>query len=74
MVSASNLGDSLYSSKSGTSMATPHVAGVVAIHLGLNPDLTPDQVRDVLLNDATRDAVLDQKDTPNLLLHVPRSD
>ncbi|XP_071827536.1 aqualysin-1-like [Apostichopus japonicus] len=74
IVSASYLGDNLYTSKSGTSMATPHVAGVVAIHLGLNPDLTPDEVRDIILNDATRDAVLDQKDTPNLLLHVPRSD
>lgn len=74
IVSASYLGDNLYTSKSGTSMATPHVAGAIAIHLGLNPNLTPDEVRDIILNDATRDAVLDPKDTPNLLLYVPRSD
>lgn len=74
ILSASNRGDNLYTSKSGTSMATPHVAGVAAVHLGLNPDLTPNELRDIILNDATRDAVLDEKDTPNLLLHVPRSD
>jgi len=33
-----------YSSFSGTSGATPHVCGLVALVLSINPDLTPEQV------------------------------
>ena len=42
-----------YTYKLGTSMAAPHVAGVVALMLDANPDLTPDQIRSILIASAT---------------------
>ncbi|MCK7594401.1 S8 family peptidase [Pseudomarimonas salicorniae] len=42
-----------YTVSSGTSMATPHVSGVIALMLEANPDLTPSQVRDLLERTAT---------------------
>jgi len=54
---------------SGTSMASPHVAGVAALYLSLNPAATPAQVRDKIVNNATSNKVTNPgTGSPNKLL------
>ncbi|WP_129789278.1 S8 family peptidase [Promicromonospora panici] len=56
---------------SGTSMATPHVAGAAALVLSGNPAATPAEVGDALTGAAVPDVVTDPgTDSPNLLLNV----
>ncbi len=43
-----------YLSFNGTSAATPHVAGVAALILSVNPDLTQDEVRDIIESTCTK--------------------
>jgi subtilisin family serine protease len=56
---------------SGTSMATPHVAGAAALVLSGNPAATPAEVGDALAGTAVPDAVTDPgTGSPSLLLNV----
>jgi serine protease AprX len=41
-----------YTTMSGTSMATPHISGVLALMEQANPNLTPDQAKQLLINTA----------------------
>ncbi|HEY9306208.1 MAG TPA: S8 family serine peptidase [Microbacterium sp.] len=51
--SADSGGEGSYITMSGTSMATPHVAGAAAILLGAHPDLTTAQLKAALASTAT---------------------
>ena len=56
---------------SGTSMASPHVAGAAALHLGENPSATPAQVAAALGSNATANVVGNPgTGSPNLLLYT----
>ena len=56
---------------SGTSMATPHVAGVAAVLFGRYPTSTPAQIAAMLRNSATPNVVLSAgTGSPNYLLYL----
>ncbi|HEU4411205.1 MAG TPA: S8 family serine peptidase [Polyangiaceae bacterium] len=71
ITSAWHTGDSATSTISGTSMASPHVAGAAALYLGSNPTASPEQVASVLTALATPGVVTNPgAGSPNLLLYT----
>ncbi len=61
---------SSYATLSGTSMASPHVAGVAALYLEANPSASPAQVTSAIVNGATPNVVSNPgAGSPNLLLY-----
>lgn len=69
IVSAWNTGSSDTRSLSGTSMSSPHVAGVAALYLENHPFATHLQVRDALLSYTTKSTVSASSTTNNHLLY-----
>ena len=68
------------STMSGTSMATPIVAGAAALILSANMSLTPAQVKQKLIDDSTKDRIImdnlppsSRTVTPNKLVYVGKS-
>ena len=49
----STMPDNQYKYEDGTSMAAPHVTGAVALMLSANPNLTPDEIREVITQTAS---------------------
>ncbi|MFF5204489.1 S8 family serine peptidase [Streptosporangium sp. NPDC000396] len=72
ITSAWHTGDTASNTISGTSMASPHVAGAAALYLGAHPGATPAQITDAILAAATPGKVTDPgRGSPNKLLHIP---
>ncbi|GGK34021.1 hypothetical protein GCM10010124_28270 [Pilimelia terevasa] len=64
-------GDTATRTISGTSMATPHVAGVLAVLAARTPTATPEALAAALTRAATPDVLTKvPAGTPNLLLHL----
>jgi subtilisin family serine protease len=68
ITSASFLTDTMTATMSGTSMASPHVAGVAALYLQGSPGSTPQQVRDGLFALTTKGVVTNAQSANNHLL------
>lgn len=69
ITSAGISGPSSTDTMSGTSMASPHTAGAVALLLEKSPNASPAQITSQLLNNATRGPISGvPSSTPNLLI------
>ena len=71
ITSAWHTGSSATSTISGTSMATPHVAGAAALHLSANRSASPAAVRTAIVSAGTTGLVSGPgTGSPNVLLHT----
>ena len=57
IISASSTSDTGSTVKNGTSMASPHVAGVVALKLSTNPEASPKDIENTIKNDSMKDQI-----------------
>ncbi|GGS20229.1 S8 family peptidase [Actinokineospora fastidiosa] len=71
IVSASHTSSTGTATMTGTSMASPHVAGAAAVYLAQNPGATPAQVRDALVTNASTNKLSGiGTGSPNRLLYT----
>ena len=59
-----------YVTGSGTSMATPHVAGVLAIMRSKDATISPEQAKREIVTNGLENVLKDVRNSPNVLLHV----
>jgi subtilisin family serine protease len=69
ITSAYDWSDTAFATMNGTSMATPHTAGVAALYLETHPAATPAVVRDALYAATTKGIVKSSRSTNNHLLY-----
>jgi subtilisin family serine protease len=60
-----------YGSRTGTSMATPHVTGAIALYSSLFPNATSAQIREALLQSVTFTASVDDRVASDGRLNIP---
>jgi subtilisin family serine protease len=70
VLSASNSSNTATETMSGTSMAAPHVAGLVARYLQTSPKATPAQVAAAMVAASTKNVVKEPWGAPNRLLYA----
>ena len=71
IISAWNRSDTATYTASGTSMASPHVAGTAALYLGLHPSATPAEVAAALTSGATTGSIQGLREgTTNALVYT----
>ncbi|VFM96247.1 MAG: serine protease [Candidatus Kentron sp. G] len=68
IVSAYHTSDTATATLSGTSMASPHVAGIAALYLEGNPDAAPNEIASAMIDAASQDKITDAQ-SDNFLLY-----
>ena len=67
--SAWSTGTTATNTISGTSMASPHIAGVAALYLAVNPTASASEVNSAIINAATPNKISNVQGSPNRLLY-----